>query len=163
MHREQRRCEHCDRAGYAQPQQQAPQQQHDTRVQRQVDQVIAERIEPPEFVFQPKGGVEQRPVVALVVSERTRLKPNLPETAPLVNRPCHGQHDVIPHEPRAGRGKITDGHQQTKCQCLKCVRERGIAPGGNRRRHRRRCRCRCRCCPPPCFLSACHAGFQKCR
>ena len=85
MHRKQRRRE--PRARHRQPQQQAPQQQRYRGVQQQVDEVVAERIEPPQFVFQPEGGVEHRPVVALVGIEGIGVKPDLCEAEPVVNRP----------------------------------------------------------------------------
>ena len=85
MHRKQRRRK--PRARHRQPKQQAPQQQRYRGVQQQVDEVVAERIEPPEFVFQPEGGVEHWPVVAFVGIKSIGVKPDLCEAEPVVNRP----------------------------------------------------------------------------
>ena len=101
-------CEHRrrkPRAGHPQPPQQPPQQQHDPGMQQQIDQVIAERRQPPQFMLQPEGGIQQRPVMDFVWQQRTRGKPDLRQPRPDVKRRDLGQYIVIPDDPADSAGK----------------------------------------------------------
>ena len=132
MHREHRRRE--PRAGHLQ----SPQQQHDPGMQQQINGVITERRQPPQFMLQPEGGIQQRPIVGFVWKHRTRGKPDLRQPRPGVKRPGIGQYQlVIPHESGRQRRKVTDRHQQAQrraCQCHRGHRENAGRGGCHRNR-----------------------------
>ena len=97
--------------------QETPDQQRVDEVQRHVDQVVAERREPPQLVLQPEGRVQQRPVVVLggVAGHvgGPGGEPEPPQAGPaLPDRLRRDDDEVVPDEARLGHGEVGDGHQR---------------------------------------------------
>ena len=90
-------------AGHRETQRDAPHQQRVDQVQHQVDEVVAERRQPPQLVLQPEGGIDDRPVVAFV-PDVGRRKPDVPQAGPSMDDRLLGEDHVVPDEaPRERR------------------------------------------------------------
>ena len=113
VHREHGGDQH--RAGHPQAQQQAPQQQAVEQVQEDVDGVVAGGPQAPQLVLQPEAGVDQRPVVALVLDVGGG-EPDAAQPAGGVDHRLLGEDHVVPHEAALQRREVAHHHQQRQRQ-----------------------------------------------
>ena len=127
-------------AGNLQPTGEAPEEQRIGGVEQDVDRVIAGRRESPEFVLDPEGRVDQRPVMPLVRDGAGgEREPYLPQPGPVPDRRGFREHLVVPDEPGGEGGKVDGGRQQTEPQGgeglpVRGSRDRGAGRSGGRGR-----------------------------
>ena len=100
------------RGGQPHPSKQMPHQQGVGGMKHKIGGMEGGGPEPPQFVIQPEGGVEHRPVMKFVGAHRP--EPDIQQAAPLTNlRRLKDEHLVIPNETGGECGRIgRHGHQQ---------------------------------------------------
>ena len=101
-------------AGHGKAGEQAPEQEAVRQVQEDVDGVVADRVQAPEFVFQPERGVDQRPVVTFVLDVGGR-QPDAAQAVGRVDDRFLGEDHVVPHEAALQRRKVAHHYQQSHC------------------------------------------------
>ena len=118
MDGEHRRGEPCP--GHAQAEQNPPQQNGARRVQGHVHHVVSRRMEAPEVVLDPEGGVHER----VVLGYRARNEPDLEETRQRPERFVLRDVDVVvPDETRPQHRRIDDeGEQRERQPYEECAR-----------------------------------------
>ena len=79
-------------------------------MQEHIDGVVSGRLEAPELVLQPKGRVDDWPVVPF--PQLTGRQPDVPDSRPLLDQRCIHEDPVVPDEFGVESRVIADPDQQ---------------------------------------------------